>query len=124
MTLGNVDLRSRGASRLETLPVAGRDLYPTSTVRCTGRPAAQARGAGANQDFPAGRRTAGFQLHRFLGHALGKWLRTAELEGTTRKSYSSYIERAIKPAPGEIVLPKVDAPTFGILHTEVRVGAG
>jgi integrase len=59
-----------------------------------------------------------------LGHALGKWLRTAELEGTTRKSYSSYIERTIKPAPGEIVLPKVDAPTFGILYTEVQVGAG
>jgi integrase len=55
---------------------------------------------------------------------LGKWLRTAELEGTTRKSYSSYIERTIKPAPGEIVLPKVDAPTFGILYTEVRLRAG
>lgn len=55
-----------------------------------------------------------------LGHALDEWLRTAELEETTRKSYSSYIERAIKPALGTIALPKVETRVLENFYTELR----
>ncbi|MGH3782948.1 MAG: hypothetical protein ACRDRO_20580 [Pseudonocardiaceae bacterium] len=101
-------------------PVTGRDLYLTSTVQGTDR---------------AAQREAQKELTRLLrqvdeqrtpnstvslGHALDEWLRTAELEETTRKSYSGYIERTIKPALGKIALPKVETRVLEILYTELR----
>jgi len=47
-----------------------------------------------------------------LRQALAEWLRTAELEDTTRRIYAGYIERTIHPAVGDVAIDRLTARTF------------
>jgi integrase len=131
MTSHSVEPRRRGSIRTRGTslqvrvfsgadPVTGRDVYLTSTVRGTDKAAqreAQKELTRLLRQVDAQRAPSSTVC---LGHALDEWLRTAELEDTTRTSYRGYIERTIKPALGSIALPKVDARVLESLYTELR----
>jgi integrase len=52
--------------------------------------------------------------------AVAEWLRTSELEDSTRRTYDGYIARTILPALGEIPVRKVDARVLETFYTELR----
>jgi hypothetical protein len=43
---------------------------------------------------------------------LGEWLRSVELEDTTRRTYVGYVDRTIVPAIGSVAAEKVSALTL------------
>ncbi|MFD1044290.1 tyrosine-type recombinase/integrase [Kibdelosporangium lantanae] len=55
-----------------------------------------------------------------LGYAIDEWMRTSELEDSTRKTYEGYIERTIRPAIGALPARKVDARALESFYTELR----
>ncbi|GAA5154244.1 site-specific integrase [Pseudonocardia eucalypti] len=55
-----------------------------------------------------------------LSRALDEWLRTSEIEDSTRKTYEGYITRTIKPALGMVAVKKLDARALESLYTELR----
>lgn len=55
-----------------------------------------------------------------FGYALDEWMRTTELEASTRKTYVGYLERNIRPVLGAVPAKKIDARTLENLYTELR----
>lgn len=55
-----------------------------------------------------------------LNHILDEWLKTTEIEDSTRKTYIGYIERTIKPALGAEPARKITAHTLENFYTELR----
>jgi integrase len=55
-----------------------------------------------------------------LGYVIDEWMRTSELEDSTRKTYEGYIERAIRPAIDALPARKVDARALESFYTELR----
>lgn len=55
-----------------------------------------------------------------MAYAVDEWLRTSEVEDSTRDGYVNYIERYIKPVLGELQVRKVDAHTLESFYTELR----
>jgi integrase len=55
-----------------------------------------------------------------FSHALDEWLRTAELEASTRKTYVGYVNRTIRPALGKVPVRKLNARTLESLYAELR----
>jgi integrase-like protein len=51
-----------------------------------------------------------------LSEAMAEWLRTSELEDSTRKTYADYISRTIGPALGSVSIRKIDARTLENLY--------
>ena len=47
-----------------------------------------------------------------LRHALAEWLGAAELDDTTRRTYTGYIERTILPAIGDVAIDRLTARTL------------
>jgi hypothetical protein len=90
-------------------PVTGKRVYRSETVRGTDR-AAQRRAARAltrllavvdAQRAPTSTVT--------LAYVIGEWLRAAELEDTTRRTYVGYIERTSIPELGSVPADKLTA---------------
>src|SRR5690606_33571457 len=44
-----------------------------------------------------------------FGYAVDEWLRTADIEQSTRDSYVGYIDRVIKPVLGDVAVSKLGA---------------
>lgn len=55
-----------------------------------------------------------------LSYALDEWLRTADIEDTTRHGYVGYIERSIRPALGKISVAKLSARMLETFYSELR----
>jgi len=55
-----------------------------------------------------------------IGCAIDEWMRTAELEDSTRHTYGGYIERTIRPAIGGLALNKISAWILETLYVELR----
>jgi hypothetical protein len=55
-----------------------------------------------------------------LAYAVDEWLRTSEVEDSTRDGYVNDINRYIKPVLGEQPVRKVDAHTLESFYTELR----
>jgi integrase len=55
-----------------------------------------------------------------LSYAIDEWLRTADIEDTTRHGYVGYIERNIRPALGEISVAKLSARMLETFYSELR----
>jgi integrase len=55
-----------------------------------------------------------------LEYAIDEWMRTSELEDSTRKTYDGYIARTIRPALGSLAARKTDARTLESFYTELR----
>jgi integrase len=55
-----------------------------------------------------------------LADVLNEWLRTSELEDSTRKTYSGYITRTIVPALGATSIRNIDVRLLENFYTELR----
>jgi integrase len=55
-----------------------------------------------------------------LAYVIGEWLRAAELEDTTRRTYVGYIERTIIPELGSVPADKLTALTLERFYAELR----
>jgi integrase len=55
-----------------------------------------------------------------FGYAVKEWLRTADIETSTRDGYVGYIDRAIRPALGTIAIDKIGARDLENLYAELR----
>ncbi|MGH3757107.1 hypothetical protein [Actinophytocola sp.] len=51
---------------------------------------------------------------------IDEWLRTSEIEASTRKTYLGYIANHIKPVLGQVPIKKIDVRTLGSFYTELR----
>ncbi|MEV5302776.1 site-specific integrase [Amycolatopsis methanolica] len=55
-----------------------------------------------------------------FGYAIDEWLRTADLETSTRDGYMGYIDRVIKPILGNTPVSKIGARQLETLYAELR----
>ncbi|MFF5993064.1 tyrosine-type recombinase/integrase [Prauserella flavalba] len=55
-----------------------------------------------------------------FSYAIDEWLRTADIEPTTRHVYVGYIGRTIRPALGEMPVNKLSARNLETLYGELR----
>lgn len=55
-----------------------------------------------------------------VAYAVDEWLRTSEVEDSTRDGYVNYIERYIKPVLGHQSVRKIDAHALESFYTELR----
>src|SRR5690606_18561169 len=55
-----------------------------------------------------------------FGYAVDEWLRTADIEQSTRDSYVGYIDRVIKPVLGEVAVSKLGARQLENLYADLR----
>jgi integrase len=55
-----------------------------------------------------------------LSEVLAEWLRTSELEDSTRKTYAGYIARTIVPALGQVPVRKLDARMLETFYAQLR----
>ncbi len=101
-------------------PVTGRDLYLSETVRGTNR--ASEREADKvltrlqNQADEQRAPSTGVSLE----YVIDEWLKSIDVEPSTRQGYEGYIRRTIKPALGSVAASKIDVRTLEILYAELR----
>ena len=55
-----------------------------------------------------------------LGYTLDEWLKTVEVEDSTRDGYVGYIERNIRPALGAVPISKLSTRTLETFYAELR----
>ncbi|OLT45949.1 integrase [Saccharomonospora sp. CUA-673] len=55
-----------------------------------------------------------------FGYAVDEWLRTADIEQSTRDSYVGYIDRVIKPVLGDVAVSKLGARQLENLYADLR----
>ncbi|MBB5955872.1 integrase [Saccharothrix tamanrassetensis] len=118
-------IRERGNSLQVRLyagqdPVTGKPVYLVDTVRGTDV-AAYRKAENKLAEFRTQvnkQRSAESSVE--LSFALDEWLRTSDIEDSTRKTYVGYIERTIKPAIGGQPVKKVNARMMESLYTELR----
>jgi integrase len=101
-------------------PVTGRRVYRNETVRGTDRAAekrAQKVLTRLLAEVDAQRAPTSTVA---LSYVLAEWLRSAELEETTRRTYVGYIDRTIVPAIGDVAADRLTARTLEMLYGELR----
>lgn len=55
-----------------------------------------------------------------MAYAVDEWLRTSEVEESTRDGYVNYIKRYIKPVLGDLPIRRIDAHALESFYTEIR----
>src|SRR5688500_4158408 len=97
-------------------PLTGRDRYLSKTIKGADRAARkQAERALTRLQAEVDKQRAP-ETSVPLSRALDEWLRTVEIEDTTRRTYQGYIERMIKPALGPIGIDKLSARDLETLY--------
>jgi integrase len=101
-------------------PVTGKDRYLSESVKGTDRPARREaeKVMGRLQAEVDGQRSA--QSSVTLGYTLDEWLKTLEVEDSTRDGYVGYIERNIRPALGAVPIAKLSTRTLETFYAELR----
>ncbi|MBN6037737.1 site-specific integrase [Amycolatopsis sp. 195334CR] len=101
-------------------PVTGKPAYLTETVRGTDKAAHRAANKVMTklQAQVDGQRSASTSVS--LSYAIDEWLRTADIESTTRHGYVGYIERSIRPTLGDIPINKLTARMLETFYGELR----
>lgn len=103
-----------------TDPVTSRDSYLTETVKGTDR-AAQREAqkvltrlqARVDEQHAANSSVT-------LAYAIDEWLRTTDIEASTRHGYEGYIHRTIKPALGHVPLRKLTTRALETFYAQLR----
>lgn len=101
-------------------PVTGRDRYLTASIKGTDK-AAHRKADDKLAEFRAQvikQRTAESSVS--FGYAMDEWLRTADIEASTRDGYLGYIERVIRPTFGSEPLNKLGVRDLESLYAELR----
>ncbi|HEY3259857.1 MAG TPA: site-specific integrase [Pseudonocardiaceae bacterium] len=100
--------------------VTGKDVYLTATVTGTDK-VARKRAEDKLSEF---RTQVRKQRHTptsvTTSYALDEWLRTSEVEDSTRIGYVNYVERYIRPTLGPIPVRKLDTHALESFYTELR----
>ncbi|MCG8918792.1 site-specific integrase [Actinokineospora sp. PR83] len=99
-----------------TDPVTGKRIYFRETIQGTDR-AAQKKLTELIARVDKQRSTPSSVS---LGYALDEWMRTSEIEDSTRETYEGYISRTIKPALGKQAMNKVSARSLENFYTDLR----
>jgi integrase len=101
-------------------PVTGKRVYLRETIPGTTKAAYKHANTALNKLLSqvAEQRSANSSVT--LGYAIDEWMRTSELEDSTRKTYDGYIERTIRPVLGSFAAKKMDARTLESFYTELR----
>ena len=55
-----------------------------------------------------------------LGYTLDEWLKTVEVEDSTRDGYVGYVERNIRPTLGAVPIAKLSTRTLETFYAELR----
>lgn len=120
---GNIEERG-GALRVRlyagTDPVTGRQVYHRATIQGTDD-AALRRAEDKLAEFRTkvlNQRSAASSVS--FSYAIDEWMRTSEIEASTRKTYLGYIANHIKPVLGKIPVKKLDVRTLESFYTELR----
>ncbi|TWP45813.1 site-specific integrase [Lentzea tibetensis] len=101
-------------------PVTGKDVYITESVKGTDKAAYKAA------DKVQTRLLAQVDAQRAastivtFSYAVDEWLRTSDLEDSTRDGYVGYIERTIRPVLGAVQIRKLTARMLENLYAELR----
>jgi integrase len=101
-------------------PVTGRDRYLTETVKGTDKAAHRRAEKAMTRLLADVDQQRAPETAIPLGRALDEWLRTVEIEETTRRTYVGYIERHIRPALGAIPIDKLSARNLETLYADLR----
>jgi integrase len=101
-------------------PVTGRRTYKRETIQGHDE-AAWKKARNKRTEFLAEvlkQRNASTSIS--LSYAIDEWFAKADLEDSTRSSYSSYTERIIKPTLGHLPVKKLGARDLESLYAELR----
>jgi integrase len=101
-------------------PVTGRRTYKRETIQGHDD-AAWKKARNKRTQFLAEvlkQRNASTSIN--LSYAIDEWFAKADLEDSTRNSYSGYIERVIKPTLGHMPVKKLGARDLESLYAELR----
>lgn len=101
-------------------PVTGRDVYLTATIKGTDKAARKQADAKLAEFWTQVRKQRSVQTTVSFSHALNEWMRTTDLEESTRHTYKGYIERTIRPVLGEIAINKIGPRVLENLYGELR----
>ena len=123
MGRGNISLRENGTYRVRVYagkdPITGKQRYLTGTAptqRAAERLARQLLSEVDRQRAPRSNMT--------VAQMIQNWLDTAELEQTTRDSYSRYIANQILPVLGKTQARKVTVETLERFYAHLRKEGG
>jgi integrase len=103
-----------------TDPVTGRRSYLRETVQGTDKAAHKRAESAMNKLLTQVDGQRSVESSVSLGYALDEWMRTTELEDSTRRTYEGYIRRTIRPALGKEPARKITARTLESFYTELR----
>lgn len=101
-------------------PVTGKRSYLRETIDGTDKVARKRAEKALNRMLAQvdGQRSAPSSTS--LSFALDEWMRTNEIEASTRKAYLGYIDRTIRPALGTTAVNKITARTLEGFYTDLR----
>ncbi|GAA1249375.1 hypothetical protein GCM10009676_39850 [Prauserella halophila] len=122
---GRGNIRRRGGSLQVRVysgvdPVTGKEIYLSETVPGTDKAAyrradkvmTKLQSQVDKQRVPS--------TNVSFSYAIDEWLRSSDIEPTTRHAYVGYIERTIRPALGEMPVNKLSARNLETLYGELR----
>lgn len=101
-------------------PVTGKKRYLSETVAGTDKAARRLaeRTLTKLQARVDAQRSASTSVT--LSYAIDEWLRTVDIDDTTRYGYEGYLRRTIKPALGHVPLNKLSARTLETFYGDLR----
>lgn len=131
MTAEHSDSRDRGRieERAKTLrvivyagidPVTGKRQYLRETVQGTDKAARKRAEKALTKLLNQVNEQNSTPLAVALSYALDEWMRTSELEDSTRGTYEGYINRTIVPALGDTAVNKITPRMLEKFYTELR----
>jgi integrase len=101
-------------------PVTGRDVYLTASIPGTDKKAhKRAEDKLAEFRTQVNKQRSTPSSVKF-GYAIDEWMRTSELEDSTREGYRGYIARTIRPALGDVPVNKLTARMLETFYAELR----
>lgn len=101
-------------------PVTGKESYLNETVRGTDKAAYRQAEKVMTKLLARADQQRAPNTSVTLGYAIDEWLRSADLEATTRDGYRGYIERNIRPVFGDVPVGKITARLLETYYGDLR----
>lgn len=101
-------------------PVTGKRVYLRETIQGTDKAARKRANAALTRLLNQVNEQNSAPSTVALSHALSEWMRTNELEESTRHTYQGYIDRTILPALGDTAVSKITARLLESFYTDLR----
>lgn len=101
-------------------PVTGRDVYLSESIKGTDKAAYKLADKTMTRLLAQVDQQRSTSTTVTFSHGIDEWLRTVELEDSTRDGYVGYIERTIRPALGAVQVRKLSPRVLESLYSELR----